>query len=198
MSVSIDMAELKRGDVANDGATSPRSVVTIHVDSPNTKTIEEVKPKTNSRSTTPVPTGPSECAIKWSHVTKRVADRKDPNKKFTILNSVSGEIQTGQLTALMGASGSGKTSLLNVLAGRSNNIDNGVVELFGKPATKKDFRKFSSYVTQDDILPEFLTAEEVLDFSCRLRLPNPTPGMLLPSFNHSRFNLLMASHLNLF
>ncbi len=104
-------------------------------------------------------------ALAWSNVIKRV-----PNTAITILRDVSGEIYEGEMIALMGASGSGKTTLLNCLSGRTGLIDHGTVDIFGEVATKNGFRRLSTYVTQDDVLPEALTAEEVFDFAARMRL----------------------------
>jgi ABC-type multidrug transport system ATPase subunit len=38
-----------------------------------------------------------------------------------ILNKITGVLQTGQVNCIMGASGAGKTSLLNILACRVSN-----------------------------------------------------------------------------
>ncbi|RKP05182.1 hypothetical protein THASP1DRAFT_32977, partial [Thamnocephalis sphaerospora] len=45
-------------------------------------------------------------------------ETKKPTTK-TILNNVTGAFQPGRLTVILGSSGAGKTSLLNVLAGES-------------------------------------------------------------------------------
>ncbi|KAM3141213.1 hypothetical protein pb186bvf_006598 [Paramecium bursaria] len=86
----------------------------------------------------------------------------------TILNDISGICPGGQITAILGASGAGKTSLLNVLACRIQNTEkvslagnlqaNGVVYDFEK------FQGFASYVMQNDILLETLTPREALTF----------------------------------
>lgn len=80
--------------------------------------------------------GSAEPALKWDYVTKRVQSRHDKTMPFTILQEVSGCLFQGELVALMGASGSGKTTLLNALSGRAGRVDNGNIELFGKPATR--------------------------------------------------------------
>uniref|UniRef100_A0A3B4GY75 ATP-binding cassette, sub-family G (WHITE), member 2c n=1 Tax=Pundamilia nyererei TaxID=303518 RepID=A0A3B4GY75_9CICH len=89
-----------------------------------------------------------------------------------ILHDVSGIIRPG-MNAIMGATGSGKTSLLDVLAGRKNpaGLRQGNVLVNGKVVTS-DLRLSSAYVVQDDILMGTLSVRENLLFSANLRL-NP-------------------------
>ncbi|KAL3996741.1 macrophage-stimulating 1 receptor [Sarotherodon galilaeus] len=89
-----------------------------------------------------------------------------------ILHDVSGIIRPG-MNAIMGATGSGKTSLLDVLAGRKNpaGLRQGNVLVNGKAVTS-DLRLSSAYVVQDDILMGTLSVRENLLFSANLRL-NP-------------------------
>ncbi len=54
---------------------------------------------------------------------------------FAALNDVSVEIPSGSLTALLGPSGGGKSTLLRVIAGLEQ-PDSGLVEIEGKDATK--------------------------------------------------------------
>uniref|UniRef100_A0A669ETX9 ATP-binding cassette, sub-family G (WHITE), member 2b n=1 Tax=Oreochromis niloticus TaxID=8128 RepID=A0A669ETX9_ORENI len=84
----------------------------------------------------------------------------------------SGIIRPG-MNAIMGATGSGKTSLLDVLAGRKNpaGLRQGNVLVNGKVVTS-DLRLSSAYVVQDDILMGTLSVRENLLFSANLRL-NP-------------------------
>jgi sulfate transport system ATP-binding protein len=63
---------------------------------------------------------------------------RDVNKSFgdfAALTDVSVEIPTGSLTALLGPSGGGKSTLLRVIAGLEK-PDSGLVEIEGKDATK--------------------------------------------------------------
>ncbi|XP_062243824.1 broad substrate specificity ATP-binding cassette transporter ABCG2b isoform X2 [Platichthys flesus] len=77
------------------------------------------------------------------------------------------------MNAIMGATGSGKTSLLDVIAGRKNpaGLRQGIVLVDGKPITS-ELRLTSAYVVQDDILMGTLSVKENLLFSANLRL-NP-------------------------
>jgi len=66
-------------------------------------------------------------AITATHITKRFGE-------YTALDDVSVEIPSGSLTALLGPSGGGKSTLLRVLAGLEL-PDSGTVELNGTDAT---------------------------------------------------------------
>lgn len=61
---------------------------------------------------------------------------KQKKQTKTILDGITGEVKSGQMLAIMGASGAGKTSLLNLLAGRltssKNYVSNGSVLVNGK------------------------------------------------------------------
>lgn len=93
----------------------------------------------------------------------------------------------GTVTAIMGPSGAGKTSLLNALAGRLQDVQRdgasgggrrlgltGAVRLNGLAAGAAEVRALSAYVTQEDVLPETLTCYEHLMFHAQLRLPRRT------------------------
>nr|XP_040042229.1 broad substrate specificity ATP-binding cassette transporter ABCG2b isoform X3 [Gasterosteus aculeatus aculeatus] len=75
------------------------------------------------------------------------------------------------MNAIMGATGSGKTSLLDVIAGRKDpvGLKHGKVMVDGK-AVSADLRLSSAYVVQDDILMGTLSVRENLLFSANLRL----------------------------
>nr|XP_055061981.1 broad substrate specificity ATP-binding cassette transporter ABCG2b isoform X1 [Misgurnus anguillicaudatus] len=91
--------------------------------------------------------------------------------KKDILKNVSGIMKTG-LNAIMGATGSGKTSLLDVISGRKDprGLRSGQVLVDNKVVTS-ELRLMSAYVVQDDILMGTLTVRENLLFSGNLRLP---------------------------
>lgn len=95
-----------------------------------------------------------------------------------ILKSISGSIKSGELCALMGASGAGKSSLLNLLAGRIRMSKKkkiaGNVSVNNELVSPVKFRKNIAYVMQQDALFATATAREALEFSARLRLPPST------------------------
>ncbi|OQV11982.1 ATP-binding cassette sub-family G member 2 [Hypsibius exemplaris] len=90
--------------------------------------------------------------------------------KKIILDNVSG-VFDGGVNAILGPTGSGKSSLLDVLAGRKDPRHvMGTVLLDGK-AVPSDFRLMTGYVVQDDVVMGTLSIRENLAFSAALRLP---------------------------
>lgn len=89
-----------------------------------------------------------------------------------LLHHVSGVFRPGVLTALMGASGAGKTTLMDVLAGRkTEGIITGDIRVNGHPKNDTTFARVAAYVEQTDVhLPQTSVAEAV-EFSAALRLP---------------------------
>lgn len=112
--------------------------------------------------------------LTFSNVIYTVDERKMCRKisEKQILKDVSGIMKPG-MNAIMGATGSGKTSLLDVIAGRKNpaGLREGYVLVDGKVVTS-ELRLRSAYVVQDDILMGTLSVRENLLFSANLRL-NP-------------------------
>uniref|UniRef100_A0A8C4Z8P5 ABC transporter domain-containing protein n=1 Tax=Gadus morhua TaxID=8049 RepID=A0A8C4Z8P5_GADMO len=94
--------------------------------------------------------------------------KKGPEK--VILKDISGILKPG-MNAIMGPTGSGKTSLLDVIAGRKDpaGLRHGTVFVDGRPVTN-DLRLTSAYVVQDDVLMGTLSVRENLLFSANLRL----------------------------
>jgi ABC-type multidrug transport system ATPase subunit/ABC-type multidrug transport system permease subunit len=96
-----------------------------------------------------------------------------PGKK-PILCGISGKFSPG-LTCIIGASGSGKSSLLDILAGcEKSGAVSGSLTLNGIPATPKDLKQFVGYIVQDDLFPAYLTVRECIEFSAKTRLPETT------------------------
>ncbi|KDN61164.1 putative ABC-2 type transporter [Colletotrichum sublineola] len=88
-----------------------------------------------------------------------------------ILDHVDGWVKPGTLTALMGVSGAGKTSLLDVLASR---VTMGVVSgemLVDGHLRDSSFQRKTGYVTQQDLHLYTATVREALNFSALLRQP---------------------------
>lgn len=87
-----------------------------------------------------------------------------------ILYNVTGSIRQGNLTAIMGGSGAGKSTFVNVLMGKLTNTG-GVVRVNDVPNKVRAYRKLIGYVPQDDIVLPELTVRENILHSARVRLP---------------------------
>lgn len=102
-------------------------------------------------------------------------EKAGQEKEFkTILNNVSANMPSGSLTAILGSSGSGKTSMLNTLARR---IAGGRLRTTGTILynDKSELSSIASaYVMQQDVLLPTLTVRETLRYAADLRLPPPT------------------------
>lgn len=93
----------------------------------------------------------------------------------TILHYVDGSVKSSQCMAVMGSSGAGKTTFLNILAQqiqRGGGKQGGFVKINGEVMGKHLFRKYCGYVKQDDVLLPNLTVRETIDFYADLRLPS--------------------------
>ncbi|GMY34126.1 pleiotropic drug resistance protein 1-like isoform X2 [Fagus crenata] len=91
--------------------------------------------------------------------------------KLVLLKGVNGAFRPGVLTALMGVSGAGKTTLMDVLAGRKTGgyID-GKIMISGYPKKQETFARVSGYCEQNDIHSPHVTVYESLLYSAWLRL----------------------------
>ncbi|KAL3528696.1 hypothetical protein ACH5RR_008018 [Cinchona calisaya] len=92
--------------------------------------------------------------------------------KLQLLCGVTGAFRPGVLTALMGVSGAGKTTLMDVLAGRkTNGYIEGDIRISGFPKKQETFARVSGYCEQTDIHSPQVTVHESLIYSASLRLP---------------------------
>ncbi|XP_076395141.1 protein brown isoform X1 [Megachile rotundata] len=122
-----------------------------------------------------------ETTILWDNLTVIVSPKRGLLRKIyrrfatslfeeslTILKGVSGCAVTGNLIAIMGHSGAGKTTFLTTLAGRVAPTL-GSIKINGEVVPREILSKISGYLPQFDALPTYLTVEEHLLFTHALK-----------------------------
>ncbi|KHN07106.1 Pleiotropic drug resistance protein 1 [Glycine soja] len=92
--------------------------------------------------------------------------------RLELLKGVNGAFRPGVLTALMGVSGAGKTTLMDVLSGRKTaGYIQGQITISGYPKRQETFARIAGYCEQTDIHSPHVTVYESLVYSAWLRLP---------------------------
>jgi len=96
---------------------------------------------------------------------------KDEKKTLEILKGVDGYAKPYEMTALMGSSGAGKASLLDVLGGRKT-VGNVAGDIFvnDRPKDDEEFARIVGYVEQFGQHLPSATVRESIEFSTALRL----------------------------
>jgi len=88
-----------------------------------------------------------------------------------VVDRASGKLRQGTVTAVMGGSGTGKTSLLNALSGRAYYGEvTGSILINGLHGRIEDHKHLVGFVPQDDFVNGELTVRENLQFAGRFRL----------------------------
>jgi ABC-type multidrug transport system ATPase subunit len=113
--------------------------------------------------------GASGVRLDASKLVRSVGPAKAP---ITIIDGVSFSILPGEMVAIMGPSGAGKTSVLTTIAGYTP-PSSGTVYMDGLSLYKHYdvFRRAIGYVPQEDVMHRTLTVEEVLYYKARLDFP---------------------------
>ncbi|KAL7890233.1 hypothetical protein AOLI_G00024910 [Acnodon oligacanthus] len=108
---------------------------------------------------------------------ERLSEFKMPwevqGNKQTAIKDLNLRVHSGQMLAVIGSSGCGKTSLLDIITCRDEGgtKKSGEVLINGKPSTPSLVKKSIAHVRQDDRLLPHLTVRETLLFVAQLRLP---------------------------
>ncbi|ETO65368.1 hypothetical protein F444_17315 [Phytophthora nicotianae P1976] len=105
-----------------------------------------------------------------------VPDPSNSKASIDLLKGISGYALPGTIMALMGSSGAGKTTLIDVIAGRkSAGKITGSILLNGYPVNEIALRRATGYCEQMDIHSEASTFREALTFSAFLRQDASVP-----------------------
>ncbi|KAF7298507.1 ABC transporter protein [Mycena kentingensis (nom. inval.)] len=116
--------------------------------------------------------------VEWSDLSYSVPDLgsgggslfRRANREKVVLDSVSGSVAPGQMMAVLGPSGAGKTTIIELLAGKEKSgSTTGRVSFLSGAGGSGSPRV--GFVPQSDVLPPMLTVYEALLFAARLRLP---------------------------
>ncbi|KAF4978771.1 hypothetical protein FZEAL_4906 [Fusarium zealandicum] len=110
-----------------------------------------------------------------------------------VLQNVTGSIEQGQLVAVMGGSGAGKSTFVNVLMGKTRNTG-GIVAVNNTPGKMKQYKKLTGYVPQDDIVIPELSVYENIVHSARIRLPRTWKKSEIEAHVEAVIDCLELSH----
>lgn len=119
------------------------------------------------------------------------------DNRLQLLRGVTGSFRAGELTALMGVSGAGKTTLMDVLAGRkTGGYIEGDVRISGYPKKQETFARISGYCEQTDIHSPQVTVRESLIYSAQLRLSSDIDNSIRMQFVDEVMDLVELSNLS--
>lgn len=117
------------------------------------------------------------------------------NKTKKILADLSLSVKRGEFIAIVGCSGAGKTTLMNILGGY-NRPSKGHVYIEGLDLFEKEdyFKGKIAYVPQEEILDQTLTLQKSLEYSLALRVKDISKKEIKTTVNHV-LKILELSHI---
>ncbi|GAA5829442.1 hypothetical protein JCM11251_005053 [Rhodosporidiobolus azoricus] len=106
-----------------------------------------------------------------------------------VLDQISGAVQPGEIMAVLGASGAGKSTFLDLLARKEKRGSvEGEILVNGRKVPDAEYRRVVGFVDQEDTLMGTLTVFETVLYSALLRLPKDM------SFADKRMRTLETMH----
>lgn len=113
-----------------------------------------------------------------------------------VLDGVTGEFLAGRMVAIMGPSGAGKTTFMNVLCGKATyGKMRGKIYINGEEGDIKNYKSVMGFVPQDDIVHESLTVSEQIKFSAELRNPSSTSLTRCGLIAEDVLNVMQIDHI---
>lgn len=130
-------------------------------------------------------------SVKIDEISQSVVIR---NKTKKILSDLTLTVNKGEFVAIVGCSGAGKTTLMNILSGY-NKPSKGHVYIDGLDLFEnEDYLKGKiAYVPQQEILDQTLTLQKSLEYSLELRVKNVSKKEIVTTVNHV-LKILELSH----
>ncbi|CAI5742913.1 unnamed protein product [Peronospora destructor] len=114
-----------------------------------------------------------------------------------LLNGITAHFEPGRMVALMGATGAGKTTLMDVIAGRkTGGRVVGDIVVNGELKDPAYFSRITAYCEQMDIHSEAASIYEALVFSANLRLPPNFTEAQRMTLVHETLDLLELSSIS--
>jgi len=113
-----------------------------------------------------------------------------------VLDGVTGQFLAGRLCAIMGPSGAGKTTFMNVLCAKATyGKMGGIIRINGVESDISAFRSVTGFVPQDDIVHQDLTVSEQIEFSARLRNKVGTSRESIDAITQDVLNVMQIDHI---
>ncbi|KAM0733915.1 Protein scarlet [Formica fusca] len=110
--------------------------------------------------------------LSWQNLSVYAMDRNRRTISKQLISNVRGIVRPGELTAILGGSGAGKSSLMTALACRTGSdvVVHGDVRVDGASATSSYMRRHSGFMYQEDMFIETMTVLEHIWFMARMKL----------------------------
>jgi ABC-type multidrug transport system ATPase subunit len=105
---------------------------------------------------------------------KKMQQQQQQQQHTTILHNVSTTISPGKMTAWMGPSGSGKSSLLSIAAGLVSPTGSSASQIYVNGEAGRIPKRFVGIVWQEDLLLSHLTVYENIYYAARLKTSDAT------------------------